>query len=44
LRASGINDEEVVRAMQEHFRLGRLALSTRTQFETAANLRGQYDI
>jgi very-short-patch-repair endonuclease len=36
LRASGLDDEEVVRAMQEHFRLGRLALSTRTRFEAAA--------
>lgn len=36
LRASGLDDEEVVRAMQEHFGLARLALSTRTRFEAAA--------
>ena len=39
LRASGLDDEEVVRAMQEHFGVARLALSTRTRFEAAARWR-----
>ncbi|MDR3424770.1 MAG: DUF3320 domain-containing protein, partial [Alphaproteobacteria bacterium] len=39
LRAAGLGDEEVVRAMQEHFGLARLALSTRIRFEAAAGRR-----
>jgi very-short-patch-repair endonuclease len=35
LRADGFEDEEIVRGMQEHFRLGRLAASTRERFEAA---------
>lgn len=35
LRADGFDDEEIVRGMQEHFRLGRLAASTRERFEAA---------
>lgn len=35
LRAKGFEDEEIVRRMQEHFRLGRLAASTRERFEAA---------
>jgi very-short-patch-repair endonuclease len=36
LRAGGLDDkEELIRGMQEHFRLGRLAVSTRQRFEAA---------
>jgi hypothetical protein len=33
LRVQGLEDEEdLIRGMQEHFRLGRLAVSTRQRF------------
>jgi hypothetical protein len=36
LRAQGLEDEEdLIRGMQEHFGLGRLAISTRQRFEAA---------
>jgi hypothetical protein len=36
LRRGGLEDEEeIVRGMQDHFNLGRLAASTRERFETA---------
>jgi hypothetical protein len=36
LRSTGLNeDEEIIRGMQEHFGLGRLAASTRERFEAA---------
>lgn len=35
--AIGLEREEVVRAIQEHFNLGRLALSTRERFEAAVD-------
>ncbi|MEH2545593.1 hypothetical protein V1283_002238 [Bradyrhizobium sp. AZCC 2262] len=36
LRAQGLEeDEDLIRGMQEHFRLGRLAISTRQRFEAA---------
>jgi hypothetical protein len=37
-RADGVAGEDVVRATQEHFRLGRRASSTRQRFEEAAEL------
>ncbi|WFU23718.1 DUF3320 domain-containing protein [Bradyrhizobium sp. CB1717] len=38
LRNGGLEDiEDVIRGMQEHFRLGRLAASTRERFEAAAS-------
>jgi hypothetical protein len=40
LRAKGLEDtEEIVRSMQEHFGLARLAMTTRQRFELAAQLR-----
>jgi very-short-patch-repair endonuclease len=40
LRAKGLEDsEEIVRGMQEHFGLARLAMSTRQRFELAAELQ-----
>jgi hypothetical protein len=38
LPATGLSDEEVVRRMQEHFRLARLAQSTRDRFEAAVTM------
>lgn len=39
LRSQGLEDaEEVIRGMQEHFGLGRLAASTRERFEAAASV------
>jgi len=36
LRSAGLEeDEDIIRGMQEHFRLGRLAASTRERFEAA---------
>lgn len=36
LRANGLeDDEDLIRGMQEHFGLGRLAVSTRERFESA---------
>ena len=36
LRAQGLEeDEDLIRGMQEHFGLGRLAISTRQRFEAA---------
>jgi hypothetical protein len=35
LAKQGIEDEEILRAMQLHFKLGRLAASTRERFEEA---------
>jgi hypothetical protein len=35
LRAKGLEEEEIIRGMQEHFGLGRLAASTRERFEAA---------
>ena len=38
LRGQGFDDQEVVRGMQEHFKLGRLAAGTRDRFEAALRL------
>ena len=38
LRAEGLDETEIVRGMQAHFGLGRLAASTRERFETAVKL------
>jgi hypothetical protein len=38
LRGQGLDEREIVRGMQEHFRLGRLAASTRERFEAAVAL------
>ena len=38
LQTEGLDDEEIVRRMQEHFGLERLAASTRERFETAVKL------
>lgn len=38
LRGQGLDEREIVRGMQEHFRLGRLAASTRERFERALAL------
>ncbi len=38
LRRRGFDDQEVVRGMQEHFKLGRLAAGTRDRFEAAVRL------
>jgi very-short-patch-repair endonuclease len=38
LRETGFEGEELVREMQEHFRLARLAASTRERFEAAVTL------
>jgi hypothetical protein len=35
LRTEGLDEEEIVRSMQDHFGLGRLAASTRDRFEAA---------
>jgi hypothetical protein len=35
LQTEGLDDEEIVRRMQEHFGLGRLAASTRERLEAA---------
>ncbi|WIW45412.1 DUF3320 domain-containing protein [Bradyrhizobium sp. 62B] len=41
LRNEGLEDvEDVIRGMQEHFGLGRLAASTRERFEAAASVTG----
>jgi hypothetical protein len=40
LRANGYEGEDLVRSMQEHFSLGRLAASTRERFEAAVALTG----
>ena len=41
LRQKGFEGEELVREIQEHFRLGRLAASTRERFEAAISLASQ---
>jgi hypothetical protein len=38
LQTEGLDDEEIVRRMQEHFCLERLAASTRVRFEAAVKL------
>jgi hypothetical protein len=38
LHTEGLDDEEIVRRMQEHFDLERLAASTRERFEAAVKL------
>ncbi|SEH87233.1 DUF3320 domain-containing protein [Tardiphaga sp. OK245] len=38
LSATGFEDEEIVRGMQAHFALGRLAASTRERFEAARTI------
>jgi hypothetical protein len=43
LRLGGFEGEELVREIQEHFRLGRLAASTRERFEAAISLASQAD-
>ncbi|MFQ3458710.1 DUF3320 domain-containing protein, partial [Bradyrhizobium sp. UFLA01-814] len=41
LRSSGLeNDEDIIRGMQDHFGLGRLAASTRERFEAAVTAAG----
>jgi very-short-patch-repair endonuclease len=41
LRQNGFEGEELVREIQEHFRLGRLAASTRERFESAISFASQ---
>ena len=42
LRAGGLEEEEeIIRGMQEHFGLGRLAASTRERFEEATKIVGE---
>ena len=43
LRQKGFEGEELVREIQEHFRLGRLAASTRDRFEAAVTLASRID-
>ncbi|MGY8665415.1 DUF3320 domain-containing protein [Bradyrhizobium sp. UFLA05-109] len=41
LRSSGLEeDEDIIRGMQDHFGLGRLAASTRERFEAAVTIAG----
>jgi hypothetical protein len=37
---SGEDEEDIIRGMQEHFGLGRLAVSTRQRFEAAVRVSG----
>ncbi len=43
LRQKGFEGEELVREIQEHFHLGRLAASTRERFEAAISFASQSD-
>ncbi len=43
LRQRGFKGEELMREIQEHFHLGRLAASTRERFEAAISFASQAD-